>query len=193
MRYPDTKQEANALESENVSWGAEPTLGKLLYNYLIDLGVKHDLPKDKVELVKYINRFHKKLTVDNVHFPNDISFSIIYPSFLSAVVNGHIELSEYQPHSAKSQLSAFKKWITKGGQLDKLYQQHYHKHPKKQPKRITQGNIGGVESWADSDILDQYKKIKLVMGEKIPILNTIGAQSYFDKIFEEANKRGLIQ
>lgn len=190
MRHPNTKAQASEYEKEGIPWGVSKKIGQSMVHYLHDLGAKHDLPDDKSEVVEYVNRLHKKLTLHNAHFPDDIPFDIVYPAFMSAVLNGFVEIPDYQPHATKSQLSAFKKWITKGGQLDKLYERWYSKNPNARPKQI-EGSTGDLESWDDYKLHEQYEKITQIMGKDLPLINTDGAKSYFSRVKTECQKRGL--
>lgn len=189
-RYPSTKSQAQEYENERISWGIAPEAGKVVISYLNDLGAKSDMPKNKQEQVKYVNDYHRSMTLRNEYMPKDIPFHLIYPPFFSAVMNGFVEVPDFQPWTIKNQLKAFKKWITKGGQLDKLYKKFYREYPDKAPKQIAPKSTN-LERWSDAEIKDQYEKITMIYGEFLPVFKTIGADAYCKRIETEHQKRGL--
>lgn len=190
MKYPETKAKATFFEEENVQWGISKPIGQALVHYFYDLGARHDLPDDKDELVRYIKRFHKRMTVDNIHCPDDVPFDVLYSSFCSAVLNGTAELPEYQPHATKNQLQAFKAWITQGNQLERLYERMYQEYPEEKPKQIA-NKTTKLEDWPDEWIRSQHETICRIYKEddKAPVFNTSNAESYFNRIKAEYEKR----
>lgn len=190
MKYPVNKIEAKHMEDMQARWGVNKELGRSLIHYFNDLGAKHELPSDKDKLVDYVNRFHRKMTLDNNHCPGDIYFDVIYTSFCSAVLNGSIELPEYQPHAVKNQVKAFRKWITSGNTLDRLYEKFYKYYPSQKPKQI-ENKSTKLEDWPDEWIKDQYEKICIIFEQdgNVPIFETSGAKSYFNRIKDEYVKR----
>lgn len=188
MNYPTTKQDAIAYESEKVKWGVPKYIGKEIVNYLNDLGAKHEMPDSPDGIVDYVNEFHKALVMRNEYFPKELPFDVIYPAFFSAVMNNFIETPDFQPWTVKNQLKAFKTWITKDGQVHKLYERYYHSYPEKRPKQLS-GKATKMETWADQTIKDQYEKIKMIFEGKVPIPKVPGIDNYFERIEHEYRKR----
>lgn len=190
MKHPTTKQQAKAYQEEGIPWGASKDIGQGIVNYLIDLGAKHEMPDDKKGTVDYVNDFHKAMVIKNEYMPDDIPFSIIYGSFFSAVLNNFVELPEFQPWTVKNQLKGFKGWITKGGQLERLYERFYSEYPEKRPKLIANSGTK-LETWSDEVIRDQQRQIQMMFGGEIPVPEVAGIQNYFQRIEAEYQRRGL--
>lgn len=194
MRYPENKKTAQVLESEAISWGCSPELGKNIMRYLQDLGQpfpnKGEEGADRA-IVQEVNRYHRRMSVENVHFPKEIPFDIVYPRFISAVLNGMTQLSDYQPYLVTNQLKAFKFWITSPGMMQSLFENYYELYPNAKPKQIPSRTVTKLEKWSDGEIQDQRDKIHMIFGEikNIPIFKTSGALSYFGRIEQEYKKR----
>lgn len=191
MEYPQNKKKALELEDIGAKWGIEKELGRGIIHYFNDLGAKHELPSEPRDLVDYVNRFHRKMTVGNIHWPEDIHFDVIYTSFCTAMLNGMIRLPEYQPHATKNQIDAFRKWITSGNVLENLYERFYNYYPSKRPKQISEPSTK-LSDWTDDMIKKQYETICRIFQNdkgKIPIFQSSGAKSYFNHIKTEYLKR----
>lgn len=194
MRYPENKKTAQALESEGIAWGCSPELGKNIMRYLKDLGQsfphKDEKGADRA-IVQEVNRYHRRMSVENVHFPKEIPFEIVYSRFMSAVLNGMTQLSDYQPYLVSNQLKAFKSWVTSPGMMQSLLESYYELYPNAKPKQISSGTETRLEKWTDGEIQDQRDKIHMIFGEikNIPMFKTGGAQSYFGRIEQEYKKR----
>lgn len=192
MKYPQTKNEAKAYESEGIRWGISKDAGKVVVSYLNDLGARHEIPDSKEGIVEYVNDYHRAMVLRNEYMPKDIPFHIIYPPFFSAVVNEFVKTPEFQPWIVVNQLKAFKKWITKGGQLDKLYERFYREYPDSKPKQI-EGSTQDtkMEDRPDSWIREAYSSIVQIYGDEIPEPPIIGTRAFMKRVETEYRRRGL--
>lgn len=201
MKTPQTKREALNCEELKMKWGASKKMRLFIVNYLIDIGARTEIPQSDEDLIEFIDRFHRMMTVENFHFPMNIPFNIVYPEFFKAVMNGIVEIREFYSGSIKNQIEAFKKWMLLPNTNDKLqalYSKHYGL--KDHELAATEKNTR-LEDWEDHTIRSQYAIIMTLQNTsgmfnkktdaKSDLFKSTDQNSYFNRIRSEFFRRKL--
>lgn len=186
--FPTTKRKALDLQD----LGAKTSISQALYGNLVQffmsIGADNELPEDKSKRISYINEFHNKVAVNNPLFPEDLPFGFVYGAFVNAVMYDRVELKGHNIHAF---ISAFKRWITQMGVEDNLRESYYRENPEARPNK-KEPESTKLEDWPDQWIKEQYETICMIFKDhngKIPIFQTSGAKSYFNRIKSEYGKR----
>ncbi len=205
MRIAYSKQQALDYRTEEIRFGYEAELISMLQWFLTDIGAEKQFSGDEEHRLTELKRYHEKLSVDNHAYPSSIPFHIVYPRFFTAVVNNAVER---KGNNVSALIGAFRSWISVSGQVEKLQEAYYKQHPEEKPKELPVTGVDthedaendrlcrgvSVEKWPDKVIIDQHKKICQVMSdEKFQSwIEGLGGSGYIKRIFNEAEKRGLV-
>lgn len=160
---------------------------KTMEEFLQDVGMGfllHD--KGPEERIRFINRIHKALILNNPICPDNISINILYPDFMYCVAYGKVTLRE---KSVVGLIGAFKEWISNGDTMQRLHEKAGIEIPRTLPADPHRKLPLYLEDWEDSEI---QRQISIIVKIGIKPKDLPGnANGYMTRLFTEAQRRNL--